>query len=220
MIVPDEAHRPDCLCYPIFVADIHVQPSVQGAYCGTGEAVSINMGSGPLRRHPLVDYCDAHHFVSVGNITSPLLKLHYVHVQGCRSLHSTPGARTRGRSRSSCPSKATRPRRQIYSVSKRKLVAVRQLPRCDLGLWHVNGAASESYVKVSFGAYLLELDLLGCIDDTRAKASAKDGALILKLQKASRAACCMGEAVSWLTLMWASSWLLCSCSSSQGCGRS
>jgi HSP20 family molecular chaperone IbpA len=43
--------------------------------------------------------------------------------------------------------------------------------------------AAENYVKVSFGSYLLELDLMGGIDDTKVKATAKNGNLILKLQK-------------------------------------
>jgi len=46
--------------------------------------------------------------------------------------------------------------------------------------------AARNYVKVSYGKYLLELDLVDDIDDTKMRAVSKAGVLLLKIKKVCR----------------------------------
>jgi hypothetical protein len=48
-----------------------------------------------------------------------------------------------------------------------------------------NKQVASTYVKVSFGRYLLELDLLHPVDDSAATATAKQGVLTVTLPKAA-----------------------------------
>lgn len=43
--------------------------------------------------------------------------------------------------------------------------------------------AAKNYVKINYGNYLLELDLVGDIQDTHVKAVSKAGVLLVKLKK-------------------------------------
>jgi HSP20 family molecular chaperone IbpA len=55
-----------------------------------------------------------------------------------------------------------------------------------LTLLSPGSSVAETYLKVSFGAYLLELDLLRAVDEDGVKASAKHGVLTVRARKVGR----------------------------------